>query len=138
MPQPGHPQYSGRQEGEEAMLVLNFNNMLIAPGQKLFVVRTAEQRQGKGSGEDYVSVRTEIVSGEGEGRSLFVNISAHERALWRAQQILAAMDIPHNGTVELDPKDLIGKRFKATVSHVPVKDKEGEFQEELSEFAPAH
>ncbi len=119
------------------MLKMNFNKTLIPIGLKVFEVMDAEQRQGKDSGDDYASLRCAVVSEEDKGRSTFLNISVQEKVLWRAQQVLRAMKMPCKGKISLDPAALIAKRFKATVSHVPVEGNDGELVEQLSDFQPA-
>jgi hypothetical protein len=89
----------------------------VPEGDYLLEVAEVETKQGKESGEDYLSFTFEIVEGDAKGTKVYHNCSLQPQALFNLRGLLEALgvDIPEKGAMDLDPEELVGMKCGASL-----------------------
>lgn len=91
----------------------------IAPGLYDATVFEVEHTFAQSSGNPMFNFTFAIQGGEYDGRKVFTNAVLTPEAMWKLKQILKAcgIDIPENGQIEFEPRDIMGTKVKIQVRH---------------------
>ena len=118
-----------------AEITIDFNNVanenLIPEGEYEVKVDQVEQKQGRESGATYLNWQFRITDGRHAGRCLFMKTSVQPEALWRLQDLFAAIGMSNIGKVTIDLDQLAGRRLFVTVDR---REYDGRIQEEIKGF----
>lgn len=86
------------------------------------------------AGDDMLKITFEVVSGESKGCKLFDNCVLTEKALWKFQLLLKALDMRCEGKLAIDLDKLIGKLVDVEVSH---EEYNGQTRARVNDFTKA-
>ena len=86
----------------------------IPDGEQLLEIKKSLLKKTK-SGEDMLSVEVKKY-GSNKHEIIFLNFKITKSVYFRIQSLLKALNLPHTGEIDLDPKKIVGV-FKAVVAH---------------------
>lgn len=91
---------------------------VLPEGDYLLEVEDVEQKTSDNSGNDYLALTFKVAEGKFKGKKVWHNCSLQPQALFNLRGVLEALgfEVPQ-GSMELDPADLIGEKCGAAVAH---------------------
>lgn len=102
---------------EETNLDFSFSNerMEDIPPVGVHLVRVANFDTGQGQSGPYIKYTLEIQEGPFQGRWLWLYLSLSEKARFKLNEFLDAVEAPKKGTSH--PEDFVGAVFRVMVEH---------------------
>lgn len=94
------------------------SNAVLPEGEYLLEVEDVEQKTSENSGNDYLAITLKVAEGKHKGQKVWHNCSLQPQALFNLRSVLEALGftIPQ-GSMDLDPADMIGEVCGGTIAH---------------------
>src|SRR5690606_23145410 len=94
------------------------SNAVLPEGEYLLEVEDVEQKTSDNSGNDYLAITLKVAEGKHKGQKVWHNCSLQPQALFNLRSVLEALGftIPQ-GSMDLDPADMIGEVCGGTIAH---------------------
>lgn len=94
------------------------SNAVLPEDEYLLEVEDVEQKTSENSGNDYLAITFKVAEGKHKGQKVWHNCSLQPQALFNLRSVLEALGftIPQ-GSMELDPADMIGEVCGGTIAH---------------------